>query len=608
MAKITFLPQNAEVSVREGISVLQAAAAAGISIDGNCAGKKTCGKCKVKIKQGDLSYCVDPNEKLSAVDRAAGYRLACCHRVSDGMVIEIPEAETTADRKKKLIRLPEGFQKNTAVQKICIQVRRTTLEEQESMDHSILKLLSLGKLAFRKNVLQKLPHILKEQEKITLTVLGREIIDVECGDRVDENYGVAVDIGTTTVLVMLWNLSTGQMAAIRGITNPQGSYGADVISRISYIDGDEEKLTVLKNAISEGINNCIQEFEKERKISHRNIYNFTVVGNTTMSHIFMGVDPSQLAKIPFAPVFTGSGDVAAAELGLMCHENASVYRAANIAGHVGSDITAGILTTDIVESKRKKLFIDIGTNGELVISGNGRTLTCSTAAGPAFEGSSIRQGMRAAKGAIERVDINEKDVEISVIGGCKPIGICGSGIIDAVGELVRKKIVNENGRIRTAGELKECGMSDRIADRVRQDESGKKYFVLYFDEDGKEDVSITQKDIREVQLAKGAIYAGITIMMNEIGISADELERISIAGAFGSYIRKQSAIHVGLLPEIDESRIISLGNSAGIGAAMLLLSTDYRAEADRAAEMIEHIELANRPEFQKQYMASMKFK
>lgn len=607
MLNITFLPQNVEVLVEEGMTVLKAAAVAGVSIDGNCAGKGTCGKCKVRIMAGDLSYCTDPNRKLSEAEKTAGYRLACSHFVSDGMVVEISEAETTAARKKKLIRLPEGFQKKTAVQKICIEVPQTNLEKQESMDHSILRILSIDKLDFCRNVLQKLPSFLKKQEKITLSILENKIIDVECGDRTNENYGIAVDIGTTTILVMLWNLSSGQMIDIKGIANPQGSYGADVISRISYINGDAEKLELLRSTVKDAINDCIREFEKERKISHRNIYDFAVVGNTTMSHIFMGVDPSQLAQIPFAPVFVKSGTVEAAELGLLCHENALLYRAANIAGHVGSDITAGIITTDIAVSGKRHLFLDIGTNGELVISGNGRILTCSTAAGPAFEGSSIRQGMRAARGAIERVDITEEDVEISVIGDCRPVGICGSGIIDAVGELVRNKIINENGKFRTSEELKRCGVSVRIADRIKQDPDGQKYFVLYFDEDGEEDVSITQKDIREVQLAKGAIYAGITIMMKEIGISIDELEQISIAGAFGSYIRKRSAIYAGLLPKIDESRMISIGNSAGIGAAMLLLSTDVRSEADRVSEMIEHIELANRPEFQKQYMSSMKF-
>ncbi len=325
-----------------------------------------------------------------------------------------------------------------------------------------------------------------------------------------------------------------------------------------------------------------------------------------MSHIFLGVNPAQLAVSPFTPVFTEGLSARCEELALTGHKDAQVHVAGNIAGHVGSDITAGIITNDLMACDKGHLFIDIGTNGEIVLTGNGRAVACSTAAGPAFEGSSIKQGMRAARGAIERVDILKDRVEIAVIGDAEPIGICGSGIIDAVGELIRTGIVDKSGRLLGREKLAKKGISENILKHIKEDDKSND-FVLYFSKDGKSDVVITQKDVREVQLAKAAISAGITIMMKEIGITKDTLEKISIAGAFGNYIRNTSAINIGLLPKIAEEKIYSLGNSAGIGASMILLSERSKEEAEVAARRIEHIELAARSDFQDQYMMAMMF-
>ena len=258
---------------------------------------------------------------------------------------------------------------------------------------------------------------------------------------------MAVDIGTTTVVIMLWNVVSGEMIDIFAATNPQGAYGADVISRITYVMEQEENLDTIQKTIIDCINKAVSAFAEREGIKTSNIYQMTVVGNTTMSHIFLGVNPAQLALAPFTPVFTAAVDTAAKDLKLTICPEAQVHVSANIAGHVGSDITAGIITTDLMECDKGHLFIDIGTNGEIVLTGNGRAVACSTAAGPAFEGSSIKQGMRAARGAIERVDILDSGVEIATIGDAQPIGICGSGIIDAVGEMIRVGIVDKSGRL-----------------------------------------------------------------------------------------------------------------------------------------------------------------
>lgn len=604
--KITFLPQNITWEAEAGETILQAAVKAGVNIDGNCAGMGTCGKCKVKIIEGDREIVNDHHHKLSENEIEAGWRLACCHPVSEGMIIEMPESETTASRKKKLIHLPEGFEKVPQVEKICVEVQASDINDQRSDAERMIEALGFENLSCTFSVTKKIPEVLKAGNLVTATLRGDEMIDLEAGDTTSENYGVAVDIGTTTAVVMLWNVQTGEMMDVSASTNPQGAYGADVISRITFVMEKEGNLDVIHDVIIDCINKAVEGFAAEHHFNPANIYQYVVVGNTTMSHIFLGVNPAQLAVSPFTPVFTEGLSARCEELALTGHKDAQVHVAGNIAGHVGSDITAGIITNDLMDCDKGHLFIDIGTNGEIVLTGNGRAVACSTAAGSAFEGSSIKQGMRAARGAIERVDILKDRVEIAVIGDAEPIGICGSGIIDAVGELIRTGIVDKSGRLLGREKLAKKGISENILKHIKEDDKSND-FVLYFSKDGKSDVVITQKDVREVQLAKAAISAGITIMMKEIGITKDTLEKISIAGAFGNYIRNTSAINIGLLPKIAEEKIYSLGNSAGIGASMILLSERSKEEAEVAARRIEHIELAARSDFQDQYMMAMMF-
>lgn len=605
--KITFLPQNITWEAEAGETILQAAVKAGVNIDGNCAGMGTCGKCKVKVLEGDTSIVNDHHHKLTENEIEAGWRLACCHPVSDNMVIEMPESETTASRKKKLINLPEGFETVPIVEKVCVEVPKSSIRDQRSDAERITEVSGYDELTFAYDVLKKIPAVLGAGSLVTIAIRGNEVIDIEAGDTTRENYGVAVDIGTTTAVVMLWNVQTGEMLDVSASTNPQGAYGADVISRITFVMEKEGNLDVIHDVIIDCIAKAVEGFAKEHGFKKENIYQYVVVGNTTMSHIFLGVDPSQLAVSPFTPVFTSGVHVSAQALKLPAFKDADVHVAANIAGHVGSDITAGVITTDLMDCGEGHLFIDIGTNGEIVLTGNGRAVACSTAAGPAFEGSSIKQGMRAARGAIERVDILEDRVEIGVIGDAEPIGICGSGIIDAVGELIRTGIVDKSGRLLGREKLAKKGIHENILKHIKEDDKAND-FVLYFSEDGKSDVVITQKDVREVQLAKAAISAGITIMMKEIGVTTDTLAKISIAGAFGNYIRNTSAMNIGLLPKIGEEKIHSLGNSAGIGASMILLSERCREEAEVSARNIEHIELAARSDFQDRYMMAMSFR
>lgn len=425
----------------------------------------------------------------------------------------------------------------------------------------------------------------------------------EADDR--KGYGVAFDLGTTTVVAMLWDLEKAKLVDIRAGTNPQGVFGADVISRIMYAGESAENLITIYRKIIDCLNGFLEEFVVAQGIDIEDISTITVVGNTTMSHLFAGVDPTSLAIAPFTPVFLASKRGLSAEFGVLAGRGTELYLLPNIAGHVGSDITAGILATNIMNDERTHLLVDIGTNGEIVLSKNGRALTCSTAAGPAFEGATIFQGMRAAAGAIEKVTIGKDKVEIVVIDDGAPIGICGSGIIDAVAQLVKNGIIDKTGKFAKPENLAAAGFNTDIVDRLRID-GPRKEFVLAYVESG-DDIIITQKDVREVQLAKAAIYAGIKILMKELRVDVSDFDRVSIAGAFGNYIDKESALIIGLLPEVDTKKIVTVGNAAGVGASLALLSDKMQREAEKIAVWIEHIELSTHEGFQNEYLGAMNF-
>lgn len=420
-------------------------------------------------------------------------------------------------------------------------------------------------------------------------------------------YGVAFDIGTTTVVGMLWDLSSGRQLDTCAETNPQNEFGMDVISRINYCGKNGEHLKQLHDKITDCLNEITDKLCEKNGISRAEINKVTVCGNTTMSHIFAGYSPASLAAAPFTPAYTGMPVLTSAEAGLNINGDAKIYVVPNIAGHVGGDITAGIAAARLSGMQGLTVFIDIGTNGEIVLTDGKRMMACSTAAGPAFEGAAILHGMRAAVGAIEKVRITEDgDVFFKTIGKCEPQGICGSGLIDAIAEMLNAGLINKKGRLAGVDDIEKKGLPEALGERLV--ENGKeRHFILVSKENG-EDIVITQNDIREVQLAKGAVSAGIALMLEETGKSVSDIDRVIIAGAFGSYIDKKSAVTIGLLPEVDEEKIISAGNTAGAGVAMVLVSDAEMALVRSIPEMVEHIELAEKEGFQRAYMKAMGFK
>ncbi len=420
-----------------------------------------------------------------------------------------------------------------------------------------------------------------------------------------KRYGIAFDIGSTTVVGMLWDLNEARLVDMIAKTNPQSKYGADVISRITYSSESPENLKQMQTVIIDCFNEMLDALTGQYDIEKDWIRKATVVGNTTMSHLFLGIDAASLARSPFEPGFSGPVDRVAGELGLHMKRDAEVTVLPNIAGHVGSDIVGVMIASDIKQKQGINLVIDIGTNGEIVLSGKGHMLTCSTAAGPAFEGARIYQGMRAAEGAIEKVEIQNGEVLLKNIGNKEPIGICGSGLIDAIAQMLDAGIVTFKGNLLSKEDAVSKGLHPSLTERLRKGENGNEFVLVW--RSPEEDIVINQKDIREVQLAKGAIFGGIQVLLQCLDAKTEDLDEIMLAGAFGSYIDKKSALRIGLLPNVGIDKMDHIGNAAGVGACMALLSKEARKQADQQSLEVEHVELALHPSFEKEYLQGMYF-
>lgn len=604
--KVLFQPSQVKWEGEPGESLLVIAEKAGVLVDGSCGGTGLCGKCKVRIISGRCNPLTEAEAALTSQEIARGYRLACKTIPEEDLVVELGGAHKGSGRKKSMAILPEGFTPCPAVRKQYFTVAKPTFQDQRSDLNRVLDALGPEELYVDDRLLPQLHKaVTKKKNGITAVMDGRRILALEDGDTTDRCYGLAVDIGTTTVVGMLWDLISGENIAVAARTNPQSLYGADVISRIQYCSEAEDHLGRMQRKVVDSINDMIAEMTLESGVDAASVYDMTVVGNTTMSHLFLGIPPQPLAKSPFAPVFCSAQDRTAQEIGIRVNPLANVHLLPNIAGHVGSDISSVMLATELRRRKGLCLAIDIGTNGEILLSRDGEVLACSTAAGPAFEGAEIFMGMRAAEGAIERVSVKDGELVIGTIEDCVPVGICGSGLIDAVACLLECGIVDAAGRMRSREEAFVLGTAPAIAERITQHE-GKPAFILAETAEGTP-VILTQNDIREVQLAKGAIRAGAATMLRMLGESEEALTEVILAGAFGNYIDKHSAAAIGLLPDVPPEKIRAVGNAAGAGACMALLSQESRKTVDDWVRDITHVELSCSEIFQDEYIQAMGF-
>ncbi|HWQ72120.1 MAG TPA: ASKHA domain-containing protein [Desulfitobacteriaceae bacterium] len=625
--KVLFQPSGLLAAAEEGMTLMEAARQNGISLNAPCNGGHSCGKCRVKVREGiteqydagpDIAHLspMTPEEKLllDSDEQNGQIRLACFARVSGNITVRV--LDQNADEENIILESgkEKQFEIKPAVKKYFLRLKKSTLEDNRDDFSRLCDFLKeahpelKGEINIDYQVLKTLPDILRKSSwRIAVTVLyGQEIIAVEPVTE-DGLYGMAVDLGTTTIAAYLCDLNAGRVLLSDSMLNPQISYGDDVLSRISYCLMNEDGLAELNRLIIDTLNGLFQRMAEAAGIAVENITETVLVFNTAMHHIALNINPGYLGVSPFPSAISCAVDLKARDCGLRIAPAGNVHCLPVEAGFVGADNVAVLIAEEPYKQEKMRLIIDIGTNGEICLGNKERLLSTSCATGPAFEGAQIKCGMRAAKGAIEGVFIEPGTLEakLKVIGrtGWRQEfsrnfvqGICGSGIIDAVAQMLKAGIIDSGGKIQS------CPASARI----RKGSDGKMEYVLLFQDQGADkDIVINQKDIRAVQLAKAALYAGARILMKRMGV--EKPDGITLAGAFGNYINKHSALAIGMFPDCGAESIVSVGNSAGIGAKMALLSVEKRREAQETAEFIEFVETASEPDFPRCFADAMYF-
>jgi uncharacterized 2Fe-2S/4Fe-4S cluster protein (DUF4445 family) len=554
MAAIRFTHAGKTVAVADGTNLLDAARKAGVRIAAPCDGSGTCGKCRLKIPATHRHHVRESaHERLTQAERAEGWVLACQSTVHGDLHAE-------------------SVQKTDDALKIHSEGHAIAVE----LDPWITKTFDVSRTQ-------------------TIVSGGGSVLATEPGDTTQALFGVAVDIGTTTLVVALVDLRNGGEIAVASSLNPQARHAQDVLSRIK-LGSQPDGLYLLQSELIAELNRLIGEAAAEAKVPAHHIYEAVLSGNTTMLHLATGTNPASLGKYPYTPSLQCGEQVRAAEIGLHIAPNGQVYLPPIMSAYVGADITSGILAAKLAAQSGVTLFVDIGTNGEMVLAVNGHLTATSTAAGPAFEGMNIACGMRASRGAIELVSLAGNDVGIKTIADAEPVGLCGSGLLDAVGELVAHGGVDRNGRFRSNGALPDRPWKDRFGAL-----DGKPVFNIAGP------VYLSQKDVRQVQLAKAAIRAGVELLLRANNISAGQVDRVLIAGSFGFHLRTASLIHLGLLPREFKDRVAFVGNTSKSGAQAFLLNRRLRDELKQLVQQVRVLELANDPAFEKTFVQSISF-
>lgn len=604
--KIIFEPSGRAIHALPGTTLLEASARAGFIIHTPCGGSGKCAKCLVRLRSGHLTPEASETALLGTARVAEGFRLACLARITGPVTIEVPETSLFQTHQQILTTdTGEPVEILPRVRKVTHTLPPETSTEAPS---DVERLRNAGITApLSVSAMRALPGALRSPEsRFTAVEVDGEIIAIEPGDTTAVCYGIAFDIGSTTLVGTLVDLNTGTDIAVAARVNPQTSFGDDVISRIQKCRTEPGGLAQLHAAVLEGVNKIIDELEKKTRIGRHAIYEVVFAGNTTMQEILCGIDPSALGEMPFAPAFRDALEWQASDFQLHVHPCAKVYVFPQIGGFVGGDTTAGIVATRLDRTTAPTLLVDIGTNGEIVLAYDGKLLATSVAAGPAFEGARITNGMRATSGAIEKV-ILDGTVSLNVIGNTKPTGLCGTGLIDVASELLRLGILESTGRILGPDEVP-AGLSDDLRARLVQD-NGETHFLLVPGKDSAtgHPILLYQRDVRELQLATAAIRAGITILLKTAGLQPDDLDAILLAGGFGNFIRRNHARQIGMLPPIACKRIRFVGNTSSFGAKRALLSTQEKNYAASVAGKARHVDLSLDPEFMLEFSNAMLF-
>lgn len=625
---VTFYPDNKKIEVAKGHELLSAAIAAGVYLNSSCGGDGVCARCKVIIKAGDVR--TEPSGRITPEEKAKGYVLACLTSVHGDVEVEIP-AESRLDLEKisqddlQFLRLKglyseaeeldksvshirEGiFIHSPLATKLYLELPEPTLQDnisdldrlyREIKKHRDISIMQTGLANIK-----RLGSLLRDSNwKVTVTLGKRndttEIVLIEPGDTSERNFAVAFDIGTTTISGQLVNLNTKDVLSTRGTYNKQAVFGSDVITRIIFAS-EKDGLERLHHAVVDTINEIIREMVAEHNINLNDLTGMVCAGNTTMMHLLLRVDPTYIRREPYVPTVNFLPVIRASEAGIKINPRGLLSCVPGVSTYVGGDITSGVLASGMNNTKKLTMLIDVGTNGEIVLGNKEWLVCCSASAGPCFEGSGITSGMRATKGAIQRVKItNDYNVEVVTIGETKPRGICGSGLIDALAEMFAKGIIGRNGKINPNIQSK----------RIRETEVGREFILVYKDEtDLEHDIVISEPDIENLKCAKAAIYAASSILLRRLGLKFEEVEQFFIAGGFGTYLDIEKAITIGMIPDLPRKKFTFVGNTSLAGAREILLSYDATKKSEEIAKKMTYFELSVEPMYMDEYVSALFF-
>ena len=626
--KVIFKPFGKKVEVKKGADLLAAAISCGVFINSSCGGEGVCGRCKVIIKKG--KYRTEPTGRISHEERKKGYVLACLTTVEDNLEVVVPKesrldlskvkeedarlhrlkglySETSEIDKGKPIIDEQVFTHSPISTKVYLELPPPTLEDSisdyERLIREIKKKYNIDIIQAGLRNIKRLGSILRHSDwKITATLGKRnettEVVIIEPGDSSKENYGVAFDIGTTTVSGQLINLNTKAVVGTKATYNKQIAFGDDVITRIIYAT-EEDGLEKLHHAVIDNMNSIIHELVHDSNVPLNNVTGVMCAGNTTMMHLLLRVDPTYIRREPYVSTANFVPVIRAAEAGIKMNPRGLLACIPGVSTYVGGDIVAGVVACGINQEEQLTLLIDIGTNGEIVLGNQEWMACCSASAGPAFEGSGVSCGMRAIKGAIEKVEISSTlEAKIKTIGNVKPMGLCGSGYIDLIAEMFKRGILKRDGKINT----------DLKTKRIRKLDNEYEYVVVPKNKACCEyDIVIKESDIENIKRSKGAIYSALSILVKKFGLSFDEIDKIYIAGGFGTYLNINNAISIGLLPDLVRKKFKFVGNSSLIGAREILFSYDTMKEAEDIARKMTNIELSKDPTYMDEYMSALFF-
>ncbi len=598
--KVVFKPDNKTVKVEQGTTVLDAATSSDIYIDSICGGRGKCGKCKVLI---DGNVQSDQTDLLTAEEKEGGYFLACVARVVGNLKVTVPKESRVESHQilmKSVTPLPAI---DPPVLKVPLSLTPPSLADYVSdldrVTHA-LRNLDMRHVTIGLPTLKKISRVLRDNQwNVNVTLMDlwdrKEIIDI--GPPSDNDLiGIAVDIGTTTIVVELVDLTTGKVIDARSDYNKQVVYGEDVLSRVMYTEEHDDGISKLTSTIRYGINDLIRELVIENNMRYERICRAVLSGNTVMMHLFYGLDPKYIRHEPYIPVMSFVPQMKAVKLDLSVNPNAYIYALPCRSSYVGGDVTADIIASGMSDNKDISLLIDVGTNGEVVLGNDTFLVSCSCSAGPAFEGGEVEFGVRAMKGAIERVWINDGLVEYSTIGNEKPKGICGSGLIELIAELFSNGVIDRTGKI----QLDKNNVRTEVGNNGNQ-------FIVAFKEDTAIDKNIvmTDVDIQNILRTKAAVYASCNVLLKTFGYKFGDLCNVFIAGSFGNYLDTKKAITIGLLPDLPLDTFKFIGNGALGGARMVLLSRDLQDKAAEIVENMTHIELSVSSMFFKEFTSAL---